>query len=237
MLAAKGVKVPATWDELRAAAAQADGARGRTTSRSTASRCRSTGGSGTRCSTRRAAACSRPTARRPLSGTRAAEALQFWVDMVNKDKTMKRPPGKDYSAWEVANTDFVNQRVGMIFTSTAFLNYMTENAKFKSAPHSCPRKAKAAVPDGRHVLRHDEGRAARPEGSGLGLHQVDDGAGADHLAVEGDRLHARAPVRHQLARDAELLQGQPELQGGARPAQDAQKFPFSPGAHSRSSAR
>ena len=24
---------------------------------------------------------------------------------------MKRPPGKDYNAWEVTNTDFLNQRV------------------------------------------------------------------------------------------------------------------------------
>ena len=50
-----------------------------------------------------------PTARRPPSARRATEALQFWVDLVNKDKTMKQPPGKDYSAWEVTNTDFLNR--------------------------------------------------------------------------------------------------------------------------------
>ena len=27
---------------------------------------------------------------------------------MNKDKTMKRPPGKDYNAWTVTNTDFIN---------------------------------------------------------------------------------------------------------------------------------
>jgi sn-glycerol 3-phosphate transport system substrate-binding protein len=61
---------------------------------------------------------------------------------------MKRPPGKDYNAWTVTNTDFINGNVAMIYTSTAFLNYMTENAKFKLGTAFLPGKVKQAVPTG-----------------------------------------------------------------------------------------
>jgi sn-glycerol 3-phosphate transport system substrate-binding protein len=87
-------------------------------------------------------------------GTRAAfrqkggEALQYWVDLVNKDRIMKRPPGKDYNAWEVTNTDFINQKAAMIVTSTAFVNYLTENAKFKMATAFLPKKERFAGPTG-----------------------------------------------------------------------------------------
>jgi sn-glycerol 3-phosphate transport system substrate-binding protein len=79
---------------------------------------------------------------------KGGEALQFWMDLVNKDKIMKRPPGKDYNAWEVTNTDFINQKAAMIYTSTAFVNYLTENAKFKVATAFLPRKERFAGPTG-----------------------------------------------------------------------------------------
>jgi sn-glycerol 3-phosphate transport system substrate-binding protein len=77
-----------------------------------------------------------------------AEALQFWVDMVNKYKVMKRPPGKDYNAWEVTNTDFINQKVAMIITSTAFLAYLTDNAPFQIGTAFLPKKKQFATPTG-----------------------------------------------------------------------------------------
>jgi sn-glycerol 3-phosphate transport system substrate-binding protein len=89
-----------------------------------------------------------PDGKKAAFREKGTEALQFWVDLVNKDKTMKRPPGKDYNAWEVTNTDFLNGRAAMIYTSTAFLNYMTENAKFKLGTAFLPGKVKQAVPTG-----------------------------------------------------------------------------------------
>jgi sn-glycerol 3-phosphate transport system substrate-binding protein len=77
-----------------------------------------------------------------------AEALQFWVDMVNRHKVMKRPPGKDYNAWEVTNTDFINQKVAMIITSTAFLAYLTDNAPFQIGTAFLPKKQRFATPTG-----------------------------------------------------------------------------------------
>jgi len=79
---------------------------------------------------------------------KGGEALQYWVDLVNKHKIMKRPPGKDYNAWEVTNTDFLNQKAAMIVTSTAFVNYLAENVKFKMATAFLPRKEKFAGPTG-----------------------------------------------------------------------------------------
>jgi sn-glycerol 3-phosphate transport system substrate-binding protein len=147
MLAAKGVKVPATWDELRDAAAKLTVREGDETKTYGFevpvdwwfwyALLHEAGGSLVTADGKKAAFRDKGT-----------EALQFWVDLVNKDKTMKRPGGKDYNAWAVTNTDFINGKAAMIFTSTAFLNYMTENAKFKLGTAFLPGKVKQAVPTG-----------------------------------------------------------------------------------------
>lgn len=147
MLAAKGVKPPATWDELRAAAAKLtvrEGGETKTYGFEVPvdwwfwfAKLHQAGGT-----------LLTPDGRRAAFREKGSEALQFWMDMVHKDKTMKQPPGKDYSAWEVANTDFLNGRVAMIYTSTAFLNYITANAKFKVGTAFLPGKVKNAVPTG-----------------------------------------------------------------------------------------
>jgi sn-glycerol 3-phosphate transport system substrate-binding protein len=61
---------------------------------------------------------------------------------------MKHPPGKDYNAWEVTNTDFINQRVAMIITSTAFLSYLTDNSSFQVGTAFLPKKERFATPTG-----------------------------------------------------------------------------------------
>ena len=170
-----------------------------------------------------------PDGKKAAFREKGGEALQFWVDLVNKDKTMKRPPGKDYNAWEVTNTDFINQRVAMIYTSTAFLNYMTENAKFKLGTAFLPGKVKQAVPTGGTFFVIARDAPARPEGGRVGLHQVDDRARPDHLALQGHRLHADPHLRRELARDAGLLQAEPELQDRDRPAPDGPEVPVHPG--------
>ncbi len=65
-----------------------------------------------------------------LGGEAGVRALDFWKTLVLEDRSMKPPPGRDYNAWEQTNQDFLGSRVAMIWTSTAFLKYLEENAPF-----------------------------------------------------------------------------------------------------------
>lgn len=148
MLDKKGVAIPDTWDELRDAAAKLTviGARGKT----------EVYGFEVPIDWWFWIAMVHQAGGRLMNedGTKAvfkkegAEALQYWVDMVNKYKYMKYPPGKDYNSWTVANNDFINQRAGIIWTSTAFITYLTENSPFKVQCAFLPKKVKRAVPSG-----------------------------------------------------------------------------------------
>ncbi|WP_139488304.1 ABC transporter substrate-binding protein [Brevibacillus dissolubilis] len=73
--------------------------------------------------------------------------IQFWSDMI-KEQSMKMPPGEKYDAWDVAEADFTNQKVGMIFTSTGSLNGILEKAKFDVGTAFLPAKESFGVPTG-----------------------------------------------------------------------------------------
>ncbi|HEY6724133.1 MAG TPA: extracellular solute-binding protein, partial [Polyangiaceae bacterium] len=66
-----------------------------------------------------------------LGGAAGVEALRFWQTLVREDGTMRPPPGRDYNAWEQTNQDFLAGRTAMIWTSTAFLKYLEDNAPFR----------------------------------------------------------------------------------------------------------
>jgi sn-glycerol 3-phosphate transport system substrate-binding protein len=76
------------------------------------------------------------------------EALEFWQTLVQKDASMKPPPGRDYNAWEQTNQDFLAGRVAMMWTSTAFLKYLEENARFPVVAAPLPARKRSAVPTG-----------------------------------------------------------------------------------------
>jgi len=61
---------------------------------------------------------------------------------------MKPPPGRDYNAWEQTNQDFLRGRTAMIWTSTAFLRYLEDNAPFRVLAAPLPRARRRAVPTG-----------------------------------------------------------------------------------------
>jgi sn-glycerol 3-phosphate transport system substrate-binding protein len=61
---------------------------------------------------------------------------------------MQPPPGRDYNAWEATNQDYLAGRAAMIWTSTAFLRYLEENASFPVVAAPLPRDERAAVPTG-----------------------------------------------------------------------------------------
>lgn len=83
-----------------------------------------------------------------LGDDAGVRALELWKTLVLEDKSMKPPPGRDYNAWEQTNQDFLAGRVGMIWTSTAFLKYLEENAPFRVVAAALPGDVRRAVPTG-----------------------------------------------------------------------------------------
>ncbi len=83
-----------------------------------------------------------------LGGEGGVKAIELWQTLVHQDRTMKPPPGRDYNAWQATNTDFLAGRAAMIWTSTAFLRYLEENAKFQVIAAPLPRDVRLAVPTG-----------------------------------------------------------------------------------------
>ncbi len=83
-----------------------------------------------------------------LGGEAGVRALEFWRTLVLSDRTMKPPPGRDYNAWQQANQDFLAGRVAMIWSSTAFLRYLEDNARFRVRAARLPQAVRRAVPTG-----------------------------------------------------------------------------------------
>ena len=89
-----------------------------------------------------------PSGEVSLGKERGVEAMRLWQTMIHRDRTMKPPPGRDYNAWEATNSDFLAGRVGMIWTSTAFLRYLEDNASFRVVTAPLPKKVRFSVPTG-----------------------------------------------------------------------------------------
>jgi sn-glycerol 3-phosphate transport system substrate-binding protein len=83
-----------------------------------------------------------------LGADHGTEAVEFWQRLVREDRSMKPPPGRDYNAWEATNRDFLAGRTAMIWTSTAFLKYLEDNATFSVLAAPLPAKRRRAVPTG-----------------------------------------------------------------------------------------
>jgi sn-glycerol 3-phosphate transport system substrate-binding protein len=98
-----------------------------------------------------------------LGGEAGVRALELWQAMVHADKTMRPPPGRDYNAWQVVNTDFLSGRAAMIWTSTAFLRYLEENAKFEVGAAPLPSDVRASVPTGGTMFVMPKGAPARDQ--------------------------------------------------------------------------
>lgn len=89
-----------------------------------------------------------PNGEATLGGEAGVKALRLWQRMVHEDHSMRPPPGRDYNAWQVTNQDFLAGRAAFIWTSTAFLRYLEENAKFPVIAAPLPSDVQAAVPTG-----------------------------------------------------------------------------------------
>jgi sn-glycerol 3-phosphate transport system substrate-binding protein len=103
--------------------------------------------------------------RATLGGEAGVRALRLWQDFIHRDRVMRPPPGRDYDAWNVTHQDFLSGRAACIWTSTAYLRYLEDNAKFPVVAAPLPRDVRASVPTGGTffvVVRHapDEEKAA-----------------------------------------------------------------------------
>lgn len=83
-----------------------------------------------------------------LGADAGVRALTLWQDLVHEDRAMKPPPGRDYNAWQATNTDFLSGNAAMIWTSTAFLRYLEDNAAFAVGAAELPGDVRRAVPTG-----------------------------------------------------------------------------------------
>jgi sn-glycerol 3-phosphate transport system substrate-binding protein len=83
-----------------------------------------------------------------LGGEAGVRALELWQRMVHEDRTMRPPPGRDFNAWEASNGDFLAGRAAMIWTSTAFVRYLEDNASFAVGAAPLPGDVQRAVPTG-----------------------------------------------------------------------------------------
>ncbi|RYE82747.1 MAG: extracellular solute-binding protein, partial [Myxococcales bacterium] len=83
-----------------------------------------------------------------LGGEAGVRALELWRTLVHEDRSMRPPPGRDYNAWQVTNQDFLAGRAAFIWTSTAFLRYLEENARFPVIAAPLPYADRPAVPTG-----------------------------------------------------------------------------------------
>jgi sn-glycerol 3-phosphate transport system substrate-binding protein len=83
-----------------------------------------------------------------LGGEAGVRALELWQKLVHEDRVMRPPPGRDYDAWNVTNQDFLAQRAAFIWTSTAYIRYLEDNAKFPVVAAPLPELSRRSVPTG-----------------------------------------------------------------------------------------
>jgi sn-glycerol 3-phosphate transport system substrate-binding protein len=86
--------------------------------------------------------------RATLGDEAGVRALRLWQDLVHREKVMRPPPGRDYDAWNVVNQDFLGGRSAFIWTSTAYIRYLEDNARFPVIAAPLPREVRASVPTG-----------------------------------------------------------------------------------------
>jgi sn-glycerol 3-phosphate transport system substrate-binding protein len=99
-----------------------------------------------------------------LGGDAGERALDLWQALVHRDRVMRPPLGRDYNAWQVGTQDFLAGRAALLWSSTAFLRYIEENANFQVKVAPLVRDVRHAVPSGGTffvVLRAAEERAKR----------------------------------------------------------------------------
>ncbi len=89
-----------------------------------------------------------PDGRVSLGGAAGEDAVRFWQRLVNVEKVMRPPPGRDYQAWQSSNESFLQGRIAMMWSSTAYVRYLEDNSHFPVVAAPLPRRVRASVPTG-----------------------------------------------------------------------------------------
>jgi len=89
-----------------------------------------------------------PDGRVSLGGEAGERALRFWQRLVRDEKVMRPPPGRDYQAWQSSNESFLQGRIATMWSSTAYVRYLEDNARFPVIAAPLPRDRRASVPTG-----------------------------------------------------------------------------------------
>jgi sn-glycerol 3-phosphate transport system substrate-binding protein len=89
-----------------------------------------------------------PDGRLSLGGEAGERAIRFWQRLVHERRVMRPPPGRDYQAWQSSNESFLQGRIAMMWSSTAFVRYLENNAPFPVLAAPLPRDVRASVPTG-----------------------------------------------------------------------------------------
>jgi sn-glycerol 3-phosphate transport system substrate-binding protein len=61
----------------------------------------------------------------------AVAALQWWYDLVKKDKAAKLYVGQGLTSWELLQADFISGKVGMMYITTGWMGNILANSKFE----------------------------------------------------------------------------------------------------------
>ena len=163
-----------------------------------------------------------------FDGPAGVEALAFLVELVNEHQVMRPPPGRDYSAWEVTNNDFLAGKAAMIWTSTAFLSYLTDNADFEVGAAPLPANVRHGVPTGGTFFVMLEGASVEEqEAAWAFLHFMMQPEQTAHWS----RRTGYMPVDRRaldLPEMVELYNRDPNYRVALDQLEHAVKFPFSP---------
>jgi sn-glycerol 3-phosphate transport system substrate-binding protein len=86
--------------------------------------------------------------RTALGGEAGEKAVRFWQRLVRDEHVMRPPPGRDYQAWQSSNESFLQGRIAMMWSSTAFVRYLEDNARFPVVAAPLPGDVRRSVPTG-----------------------------------------------------------------------------------------
>jgi sn-glycerol 3-phosphate transport system substrate-binding protein len=83
-----------------------------------------------------------------LGGQAGEEAIRFWQRLVQTERVMRPPPGRDYQAWQSNSESFLRGGVAMMWSTTAYVRYLEGAARFPVVAAPLPRRVRASVPTG-----------------------------------------------------------------------------------------
>lgn len=163
-----------------------------------------------------------------LGDEAGVEALAQWQQMMHRDQSMKPPPGRDFNAWEATNSDFLAGRVAMIWTSTAFLSYLTDNASFELGVAPLPKRARFSVPTGGTFFVMPAGVKGAEREAGLAfLRFMMSPSSANHWSTNTGYMPVSLKGR-QLLREGGFFEAHPNFAVTLDQLAYAQPWPWAP---------